>query len=151
MLDKEPEKRLGYKSGLSEVKSHPWCKKIQWDKLTAKAIPPPIIPNIKVSNFDPEYTSMPVDITAFENPDTCTDKIYGDFDYIRPEGLISHKAANEFHGKSESRGGRSTTASSTGSTQQTSIIKRLKPEDTSQNSLPEIDPIPTGAKSARFV
>mmetsp|Transcript_32544 Transcript_32544/g.56285 ORF Transcript_32544/g.56285 Transcript_32544/m.56285 type:complete len:286 (+) Transcript_32544:365-1222(+) len=58
LLEKDPLKRLGARRGLAEVKEHPWCAKIKWEKLLQKKILPPFRPNLKVSNFDSEYTSI---------------------------------------------------------------------------------------------
>jgi hypothetical protein len=58
LLTKDPSKRLGGKRGAEEIKEHPWCKDIDWDKVLKKKVDPPFKPFLHRSNFDPEYTSM---------------------------------------------------------------------------------------------
>ncbi|XP_078415666.1 rhodopsin kinase GRK1 [Cetorhinus maximus] len=48
LLEKDPEKRLGFKNeGCDEVKSHPFFKSIHWRKLDAGMLTPPFIPDSK--------------------------------------------------------------------------------------------------------
>lgn len=49
---------MGRRNGLEEVKSHPFCRNVDWDLLYKKKITPPIRLNFRVSNFDPQYTGM---------------------------------------------------------------------------------------------
>lgn len=63
LLNKDPEARLGAQRGLDEIKEHPFCKDIDWVATLEKRIIPPIKPSLRYSNFDPEYTSMPVRFT----------------------------------------------------------------------------------------
>lgn len=45
LLQKRPEERLGCrKQGVEELKMHSWFRNIDWDKLVAKKIPPPFVP-----------------------------------------------------------------------------------------------------------
>jgi RAC serine/threonine-protein kinase/serum/glucocorticoid-regulated kinase 2 len=80
LLEKDPCRRLGSMSGMIEVKQHPWCSKIKWDKLLTKQILPPFRPNLRVSNFDPEYTSMAVE-NCFEALEDSYDLLFEDFDF----------------------------------------------------------------------
>mmetsp|Transcript_17735 Transcript_17735/g.26566 ORF Transcript_17735/g.26566 Transcript_17735/m.26566 type:complete len:756 (-) Transcript_17735:132-2399(-) len=57
LLRKKPTQRLGVtRGGARTVKKHPWFKKLDWDKLAAMKVKPPIIPKVKsaadVSAFD---------------------------------------------------------------------------------------------------
>lgn len=81
MLIKDPAQRMGSVNGFYEVKGHPWCSKIQWDKLLKKRILPPFRPNLRVSNFDPEYTSMEIDDDFIKNADNAYDQDFLNFDY----------------------------------------------------------------------
>jgi serine/threonine protein kinase len=90
LLEKDPSKRLGCLRGLEEIKEHPWCAKIDWSKLLAKKIIPPFRPNLKISNFDPLYTSMKLEEDQFIKLNTSpmtTKKTFNfsdpfrDFDY----------------------------------------------------------------------
>lgn len=65
LLEKDASKRLGSTRGTEEVKQHPWCTKIDWNKLYQKKIIPPFRPNLKTSNFDPLYTSMKLEEDQF--------------------------------------------------------------------------------------
>lgn len=62
LLEKNPKKRLGAKSGIKEILSHDWFKKIDVDKILSKEYDAPYIPPLTddiedVSNFDNEFTS----------------------------------------------------------------------------------------------
>lgn len=65
LLAKDANKRLGSLRGVEEIKEHPWCAKIDWNKLLAKKIIPPFRPNLKISNFDPLYTCMKLEEDQF--------------------------------------------------------------------------------------
>ncbi|KAL4490899.1 hypothetical protein ABPG72_008635 [Tetrahymena utriculariae] len=52
LMIKDPSKRLGAKSGISEIRKHPWCKKINFDKIRSLKFDPPIIPRINALNLD---------------------------------------------------------------------------------------------------
>jgi serine/threonine protein kinase len=60
LLIRKPEKRLGY-NGIEELKSHPWMKEIDWEKLALKKIEPSFIPN-KNENYDKNYCEEEEDI-----------------------------------------------------------------------------------------
>ena len=60
LLEKDPSKRLGSRTGAQDVKNHPWCANIPWDQFLLKAVAPPFVPSLQQSNFDPEYTSLPL-------------------------------------------------------------------------------------------
>jgi len=57
LLRKNPLERLGAK-GMEEVKAHPYLVNVNWQELLKKKITPPIKVEVRVSNFDPEYTSL---------------------------------------------------------------------------------------------
>jgi serine/threonine protein kinase len=61
LLCKNPTERLGARFGIEEIKAHPWCAKIKWASLLQRKILPPFRPNFSSSNFDPQYTQMPLD------------------------------------------------------------------------------------------
>ena len=71
LLQKEPKSRLGSRRGISEIKEHSFFSDIDWNALSKKQTPiegsrPPIDVNIFESNFDTEYTSMPIDIKPLD-------------------------------------------------------------------------------------
>jgi len=64
LLEKDPRRRLGSMDGFEEIKRHPWLAKVSWEKVLSKKKPPPFIPNLRLSNFDPEYTSSPISFSS---------------------------------------------------------------------------------------
>ncbi|XP_076324722.1 protein kinase C, brain isozyme-like isoform X2 [Tachypleus tridentatus] len=73
-LTKNPSKRLGCGStGEEDVRSHPFFRRIDWDKIENKEVQPPFKPKIRhrkdVSNFDKQFTSDKTDLTP-------TDKLF---------------------------------------------------------------------------
>jgi hypothetical protein len=59
---------------------------MNWRNLHSKKISPPFRPNINLSNFDPEYTELPIDPTDYlpDDPYTENHQAFNDF-YIRNE------------------------------------------------------------------
>mmetsp|Transcript_27644 Transcript_27644/g.49905 ORF Transcript_27644/g.49905 Transcript_27644/m.49905 type:complete len:586 (-) Transcript_27644:889-2646(-) len=66
LLCKNPSERLGSRFGIEEIKAHPWCANIKWDKVLSRKILPPFRPNFKHSNFDPQYLEMSLDDPSTE-------------------------------------------------------------------------------------
>jgi serine/threonine protein kinase len=60
LLQKDPSCRLGNERGFEEIKEHPWCKELNWVRISEKKKTPPFMPNLRISNFDPEYTSSEI-------------------------------------------------------------------------------------------
>lgn len=86
LLNKDPIKRLG-SDFISDIKDHPWCASIHWQKLYKKKIRPPFRPNFRATNFDPEFTSISIDNALFAEPryiPNIEDKFL-EFDYKREE------------------------------------------------------------------
>ena len=54
MLDKDPKKRIT-KGEAHQIKQHPWCADIDWVAIYHRRVPPPHVPSLSSSNFDPEY------------------------------------------------------------------------------------------------
>jgi len=67
LLDKDPNARLGSEF-ISDIKDHPWCAEIHWKLLYKKKIQPPFRPHYKISNFDHQFTEIPVDPELFNEP-----------------------------------------------------------------------------------
>jgi len=61
LLARDPTKRL---SDPQKIKSHPWFKSIDWEKLDAKDIQPPFVPKVStaedLAEIDPEFLNQPV-------------------------------------------------------------------------------------------
>ncbi|CAG9320848.1 unnamed protein product [Blepharisma stoltei] len=81
LLNKDPSERLGNLGGFAEIKAHPWCKKIKFDKMLRKQIVPPFRPNLRLSNFDPEYTVMDIDQDFLAENRNFHDENFADFEY----------------------------------------------------------------------
>ena len=67
LLMKKPSQRMGYKTGLTEIRQHPFFATVDFDGLLLKKIPAPFIPTINhstdVSNFDSEFTSEEIGVS----------------------------------------------------------------------------------------
>ena len=65
LLQRNPRKRLGATHGAEEVKGHAFFSTVDWDTLSKKLTPPPIIPQLgpvprqDASGFDPEFANAP--------------------------------------------------------------------------------------------
>lgn len=64
MLEKNPSDRI---QSIKDIKSHEWFEDINWDDYFNKAVEPEWKPNLIDSNFDSEYTSMPIDFVDFDS------------------------------------------------------------------------------------
>ena len=45
LTDKVPANRIGSKNGADEIKSHPFFKSVNWEKVARKGMKPPIVPD----------------------------------------------------------------------------------------------------------
>ena len=66
LFKKDPSKRLGSgPKGAKDIKEHPWFEPVNWDAYLQKDVKVPFIPRLKseidVSNFDPEFTEVPLE------------------------------------------------------------------------------------------
>jgi len=72
MLIRDPIKRL---QDPAQIRSHPWFKSIEWDKLERMEFPAPFIPNVKgpddISNLDPEFANEDVNSEQPDNANTA--------------------------------------------------------------------------------
>ncbi|KAJ3176410.1 Ribosomal protein S6 kinase beta-2 [Geranomyces variabilis] len=70
LLQKNPTKRLGSggPAGAAAVKRHPFFKRIDWVRLAARDVAPPLVPNLAApedtSHFDDCFTSLPTESPA---------------------------------------------------------------------------------------
>lgn len=68
LLQKDPEKRLGYGSnGEIDIKNHSFFRRIDWRKIEALEIQPPYVPDISkpenADNFDPVFTKAKISLS----------------------------------------------------------------------------------------
>ena len=52
LLEKNPEKRLGFRMGVAEIFQHPWCRKANIEAISKKKLDPPFKPNLFEFYFD---------------------------------------------------------------------------------------------------
>ena len=65
LLDQEPTHRLGAKSGLREIREHPWLAAVDLNKLFARRVHPPLLFDPSSVKFQPK-TSVPENIDAID-------------------------------------------------------------------------------------
>jgi serum/glucocorticoid-regulated kinase 2 len=77
LLEKDPEKRLGSKKGLAEIKTHPFFINVDFDAILNKQEPAPFVPTLNdnkdVQYFDEEFTNEDTGISII--PKKNLDKI----------------------------------------------------------------------------
>ncbi|KRX01061.1 Protein kinase-like domain [Pseudocohnilembus persalinus] len=66
LLQKDPNKRLGAKNGIQEIKNHPWFNQLDWNILINKQYQAPYKPVIKEDDYinlneQQQYTQTPLD------------------------------------------------------------------------------------------
>lgn len=98
-LRKEPSKRLGYNmpKDLETMKKHRFFRKLDWKKLAARELEPPIQPLITdpelAENFSSEFTELslsPVVTRSVDAPwSTKGDDLFGGFSYIASSSLLN--------------------------------------------------------------
>lgn len=71
LLDKNPSTRLGSRTGLNEIKGHPFFKYVSFEMIMNKKIASPIIPNkdssSDIANFDKEVTVLSPVLASISN------------------------------------------------------------------------------------
>jgi len=85
LLERDETKRLGGgKDDYKEIQTHPFFAPIDWDKLYAKKITPPFVPeqqkgdDEKAINFDPEFTGESVRDSIVQSITKDENKEFGD-------------------------------------------------------------------------
>lgn len=105
LLRKEPNKRLGSNmpKDLRTLKDHRFFRKIDWKKLAARDLEPPIQPMITdpelAENFSPEFTGLAMSpvvdkgawgVTPGATP--TTDNVFGGFSFVASSSLLESNA-----------------------------------------------------------
>lgn len=102
LLKKDPTKRLGAKmpKDLQTMKNHRFFRKIDWKKLLARQVTPPIQPFITdpelAENFDPSFTELSLSPTVASSLDhwagltgkDAGDDLFGGFSFVAPSSLL---------------------------------------------------------------
>ncbi|KAG5913433.1 hypothetical protein E4U61_006903 [Claviceps capensis] len=99
LLRKEPHKRLGSNmpKDLQTLKKHRFFRKIDWKKLEARELDPPIQPMITdpelAENFAPEFTDLALSPVlkgndAWPLPESSKDDIFGGFSFVASTSLL---------------------------------------------------------------
>ncbi|KAK3309957.1 kinase-like domain-containing protein [Chaetomium strumarium] len=101
LLRKDPTKRLGYNmpKDLATIKKHRFFRKIDWKKLAARELEPPIRPLITdpelAENFADEFTNLSLSplVKRFADVDVRSPKDIGDdpfggFSFVAPSSLL---------------------------------------------------------------
>ncbi|KAK4241583.1 kinase-like domain-containing protein [Achaetomium macrosporum] len=104
LLRKDPTKRLGYNmpKDLATIKKHRFFRRIDWKKLAARELEPPVRPIITnpelAENFSREFTKLslsPMVTRSADVDDSCTrgpkdinDDPFGGFSFVAPSSLL---------------------------------------------------------------
>lgn len=90
--------RIGCREGgVAEIKSHPWFKGIDWEKLVLKQIPPPYIPRTTgvgdTGNVDEEFLNEMPEETPCEMNALLTihnsDALFDNFSFVNESNIKS--------------------------------------------------------------
>ncbi|KAI2609533.1 serine/threonine-protein kinase psk1 [Hypoxylon fragiforme] len=102
-LKKDPSKRLGSNMprDLQIIKKHRFFRKIDWKKLAAREMEPPIQPMITdpelAENFSAEFTDLSLSPVVTKNPwndmspkEGCKEDPFGGFSFVASSSLLEH-------------------------------------------------------------
>lgn len=94
LLKANPEDRIGFKSGVQEIKSHKWLKHVDWNKVYNKKYKPPFDPISRESNFpnlelDLDFKSL--NIFDARNPELLTNEEIKDPNIVTSDSKKAHK------------------------------------------------------------
>lgn len=101
LLRKDPNKRLGANmpKDLEIIKRHRFFRKIDWKKLAARELEPPIQPMITdpelAENFSPEFTELSISPVTTRDAsffNVAKDDPFGGFSFVAPSSLLESNA-----------------------------------------------------------
>jgi serine/threonine protein kinase len=101
LLRKEPKKRLGVgPNDINTIKKHRFFKKIDWKKLEARELEPPIRPLVTnpelAENFSKEFTERAVDAAPRRHSRTLSKSDpFGGFSYVASHSLLEESMLSE--------------------------------------------------------
>ncbi|VDK83534.1 unnamed protein product [Litomosoides sigmodontis] len=92
LLEKSARRRLG-RSGVDEIRNHPFLVDVDWNKCERRELKPPIVPKISndidVTNFAPEFTNqMPVYSPADTPLNTCN--LFRGYSFVSPSVMFAN-------------------------------------------------------------
>jgi len=97
LLTRDPAKRLGNAPDAADIKSHPFFRSIDWEKLLRKEIEPTFKPKVKsdadTSQIDPTFTAeRPADSVVETSELTKTaENVFDGFTFVAPSALGAAK------------------------------------------------------------
>ncbi|KAJ9615980.1 hypothetical protein H2204_014195 [Knufia peltigerae] len=101
LMRKEPKKRLGVgPSDINVIKKHRFFRKIDWKKLEARELEPPIKPLVTnpelAENFSKEFTLREVDAVPLSHNRTLSKSDpFGGFSYVASHSLLEESMLSE--------------------------------------------------------
>ncbi|KAL7994375.1 putative rho-associated protein kinase [Plasmopara halstedii] len=144
LLVKRQEDRLGYSSGVAEVKRHKFFKGIDWDQVLKRQLTPPLLPGPSgenlVGNFDPHFTDQPHTLYAPDEIASCFERDFTGFDYVRPPNASVNSSLTPLVLNLSTSSRTSTTKDMIESTDNTmSRISGNEQQSTCEDCNPEVD------------
>ena len=88
LLISNPEDRIGFKSGIQEIKSHKWVKNVDWNKVYNKKYKPPFDPISRESNFP--NLELDLDFTSLNIFDTRNSDLFSNEELKDPQTAPSN-------------------------------------------------------------
>lgn len=113
LFKRNPQNRLGFKTGIQEMKLQAFFKTIDFDKLINKEIHPPFKPAVTQMDdtyyFDKEFTNREAKDSPAVPPSAGANQLFRGFSYVAPNvlcspdeaGLVNIMEHEEFHSISE--------------------------------------------------
>jgi len=103
LLDRDPSRRLGSDGDGTAIRRHPFFAGIDWSALYNKQIPPPFKPPVSnlldTSNFDAEFTNLPLDSEVrssyIDNSASISEGRFVGFTFVNADSPNTHPAQTQ--------------------------------------------------------